>query len=258
MSAMPYWRVDAFVSRPFAGNPAAVLLLDEWLSDLHLQAIARETGQPATAFVVGRAIRWFSPAAELRLCGHALLAAGHILLLREGGDRVTFHTREVGGVEVRRAAAGYELVLPAIPTAAGAWPEAVRLLGTDPLEVWRSPERYNVFLYQDEAQVRALAPDLRALAALGDHQFICTAPGQATEVVSRVFVPGGGVDEDSVTGSAHAVLTPFWAPRLGREAFTAHQASVRGGLLACRLEGGKVWLGGQCTTVGDGVFYLSG
>jgi len=111
-----------------------------------------------------------------------------------------------------------------------------------------------MFLYPDEAAVRTLSPDLRGLAALGDDQFIVTAPGSETDVVSRVFVPGGGVDEDSVTGSAHAVLTPFWAQRLGRESFTAFQASQRGGLLTCRLEGDVAWLGGPCVTVVEGRF----
>lgn len=258
MTAIPYWQVNAFAPRPFAGNPAGVLLLTEWLPDPMLQAIARETGLPATAFVVERAIRWFSPAAELRLCGHASLAAGHVLLSREGGDEVALHTRAAGVVEIRRSAAGYELALPAIRTNPGDWPEAVHLLGTAPREVWRSADRYNLFVYADEAEVRALAPDLAGLAALGNHQFICTAPGTATAVVSRVFVPGGGAGEDSVTGSAHAVLAPYWAARLGRNAFTAHQASARGGDLACRLDGDRVWLGGRCVTVVEGTFYLSG
>ena len=258
MTAIPYWQVDAFAARPFAGNPAAVLLLDEWLPDPVLQAIAREAALPATAFVAGREIRWFSPAAELRLCGHASLAAGHVLLTREGGEIVTFHSREVGEVEVRRVTLGYELALPAIPTSPGDWPEAAHLLGSPPREVWRSADRYNLFVYDSEAEVHALAPDLAGLAALGNDQFICTAPGETTDVVSRVFVPGGGTGEDSVTGSAHAALAPYWAARLGREAFTASQASARGGLLTCRVDGGQVWLGGQCATVVEGLFYLSG
>ena len=178
--------------------------------------------------------------------------------MRDGGERVTFRTRQAGLLEVRRSDAGYELALPAIPTTPGEWSEAVRLLGAEPLEVWRNPDRYNLFVYPDEAAVRALDPDLRGLGALGNEQFICTAPGSATDVVSRVFVPGGGVDEDSVTGSAHAVLTPYWAARLGRSAFSAHQASARGGDLACRLDGDRVWLGGPCVTVVEGTFYLSG
>lgn len=265
MMTIPYWHVDAFADRPFTGNQAAVMPLDAWLPDAVLQAIGEENLFAETAFVVPDAsgaadyeLRWFTPTSEVRLCGHATLASGHVLLMRDGGESVTFRTRQAGVLEVRRSDAGYEVGLPAIPTTPGEWAEAVRLLGTEPLEVWRSPDRYNVFLYADEAQVRALDPDLRALGALGNEQFICTAPGTDTDVVSRVFVPGGGVDEDSVTGSAHAVLTPFWAARLGRDSFSAHQASTRGGTLACRLDGDQVWLGGQCVTVVEGWFYLSG
>ena len=265
MSAIPYWHVDAFADRPFTGNQAAVMPLDAWLPDDVLQAIGEENLFAETAFVVPDAsgaadyeLRWFTPTSEVRLCGHATLASGHVLLTRDGGERVTFRTRQAGVLEVRRSAAGYEVGLPAIPTTPGEWPEAVRLLGAEPREVWRSPDRYNVFLYADQAQVRALDPDLRSLGALGNEQFICTAPGSATDIVSRVFVPGGGVDEDSVTGSAHAVLTPFWAAKLERDAFTAHQASTRGGDLACRLDGDQVWLGGKCVTVVEGTFYLPG
>jgi predicted PhzF superfamily epimerase YddE/YHI9 len=182
-----------------------------------------------------------------------------VLLGRDAGERVSFRTRDAGTLEVRSVAeGGYELALPAIPTEPGEWAEAAALLGARPLEVWRSGGRYNVFLLESEDAVRALRPDFKRLAALGDDQFICTAPGQASDVVSRVFVPGAGVDEDSVTGSAHAVLTPFWAARLGQSSFTAHQASDRGGDLTCRLDGDRVWLAGHCTTVVEGTFYLSG
>ena len=263
---LPYWHVDAFASRPFAGNQAAVMPLDEWLPDETLQAIGEENNFAETAFVVpdstGGAdweLRWFTPACEIRLCGHATLASGHVLLGRDGGERVTFRTRKAGVLEVRRIPGGYELALPAIPTAPGEWDEAATLLGARPQEVWRSPDRYNVFLFESEEAVRALRPEMKGLAALGDDQFICTAPGPksdgAADVVSRVFVPGAGVDEDSVTGSAHAVLTPFWATRLGRNRFTAHQASARGGDLVCRLDGDRAWLGGECVTVVEGTFY---
>jgi PhzF family phenazine biosynthesis protein len=263
---IPYWHVDAFAPRPFAGNQAAVMPLEEWLPDETLQAIGEENNFAETAFVVkddsGQAdwkLRWFTPAMEIRLCGHATLAAGHVLLGRHGGERVTFRTRRAGMLEVRHmTGGGYELALPIITTEPGAWPEAVALLGAEPQEVWRSGDRYGIYLFASEAEVRALDPDLKGLGALGDDQFICTAPGERTDVVSRVFVPGGGVDEDSVTGSAHAALTPFWAARLGRESFTAHQASRRGGDLACRLEGDQAWLGGQCVTVVEGTFYLEG
>lgn len=267
--SIPYWHVDAFASRPFAGNQAAVMPLDAWLPDEVLQAIGEENNFAETAFVVKDAtgeadweLRWFTPACEIRLCGHATLASGHVLLGRDGGERVTFRTRKAALLEVRRMAeGGYELALPTIATKPGDWPEAVALLGAPnglgPREVWRSADRYGIYLFSSEAEIRALRPDLKGLAALGDDQFICTAPGERTDVVSRVFVPGGGVDEDSVTGSAHAALTPFWAERLGRTSFTAHQASARGGDLTCRLEGEQAWLGGECVTVVEGTFYLA-
>lgn len=265
MTTLWYWHVDAFADRPFAGNQAAVMPLDAWLDDAVLQAIAEENNFAETAFVVrdesGSAdweLRWFTPAMEIRLCGHATLASGHVLLGRDGGDRVTFRTRRAGNLEVRRHGSGYELALPAIATQPGVWPEAVALLGAQPQEVWRSSDRYGIYLFASEAEVRALSPDLRGLGALGDDQFICTAPGERFDVVSRVFVPGGGVDEDSVTGSAHAALTPFWSARLGRDSFTAHQASARGGDLVCRLDGDRAWLGGPCVTVVEGTFYLAG
>ncbi len=262
---LPYWHVDAFANRTFGGNQAAVMPLEAWLPDDTLLAIAAENLFAETAFLVrdesGEAdweLRWFTPAEEVRLCGHATLASGHVLLTRDGGERVRFRTRRAGELEVRRTDAGYELALPAIPTERSDWPEAVALLGARPNEVWLSPERYGIYLFDSEAAVRALEPDLRGLGRLGNDQFICTAPGDHTDIASRVFVPGGGVDEDSFTGSAHATLTPFWAARLGRETVSAHQASARGGDALCRLEGDRVWLAGGCVTVVEGSFYLSG
>ena len=269
--AIPYWHVDAFASQPFAGNQAAVMVLDEWLPDDVLVKIGEENMFAETAFVVRDAsdeadweLRWCTPTYEIALCGHATLAAGHVLLNHHewGKEKasVTFRTRKSGILEVRRAAgntdAGYEVALPAIHTEPKAHPEAVKLLGAEPLLVHRNDTLYNIFLFENEAQVRALDPDLRGLGAMGVDQFDCTAPGDKTDIVSRVFVPGAGVDEDSVTGSAHAALTPFWAERLGRTSFTAHQASARGGDLTCKLDGSRVWLGGQCTTVVAGEFYV--
>jgi len=262
MPTVPYWHVDAFADRPFAGNQAAVMILDAWPDDPVLQAIGAENMFAETAFLVRDAtgaadweLRWFTPACEIRLCGHATLASGHVLLGQEPGhEAVTFRTRKAGVLVVRRDGAQLSVALPVIATEPGNFTQAVSLLGAVPVETWRSPLGYNVFLYPDEAAVRALSPDMKGLAALGDDQFIVTASGIETDVVSRVFVPGGGVDEDSVTGSAHAVLTPFWAQRLGRESFTAFQASQRGGLLTCRLEGDVAWLGGPCVTVVEGRF----
>jgi len=263
--AVPYWHVDAFADRPFAGNQAAVMPLDQWLPDETLQAIAEENLFAETAFVVrdssGEAdweLRWFTPALEVALCGHATLASGHVLLTRDGGDTVSFRTRKSGVLEVRRAGEGYELALPAIATDPGAPDGVAETLGAAPLEARSNSQGYGLYVYPDEASVRTLRPDFRALAGFGDFMAICTAPGDRTDVVSRVFVPGAGIDEDSVTGSAHAALTPFWAARLGRDSFTAHQASARGGDLTCRLDGAKTWLGGQCVTVVEGTFYVSG
>jgi predicted PhzF superfamily epimerase YddE/YHI9 len=264
VTTIPYWHVDAFADRPFAGNQAAVMRLDGWLGDAVLQAIGAENMFAETAFVVPDAsgaadweLRWFTPEVEVGLCGHATLAAGHVLLrLEPSCDIVRFRTRKGMLLEVRRLERGYELALPAVAIAPGAFPEAVAALGATPREVWRSPERYSVFVYESESEVRRLSPDMRALAALGHEQFIVTARGRETDVVSRVFVPGAGIDEDSVTGSAHAVLTPLWAAKLGRERFTASQASARGGHLACRLDGERAWLGGDCVTVVEGTFTL--
>ena len=260
---LPYWHVDAFSAQPFGGNQAAVMVLDEWLPDDILVKIGAENLFAETAFVVrdetGEAdweLRWCTPTYEIALCGHATLASGHILLTRDGGERVTFRTRKSGVLEVRRLGEAYELALPAIRSAPSQHPEAIALLGAEPISVHRSELGYNIFLFADEAAVRALQPDIRGLEKLGADQFICTAPGDNTDIVSRVFVPGGGVDEDSVTGSAHAALTPYWADRLGRAEFTAHQASVRGGDLALRLDDDRAWLGGPCVTVVEGVFTL--
>lgn len=267
MTALPYWHVDAFSDRPFTGNQAAIMVFEQWPADDVLVAIGEENNFAETAFLVrdstGEAdweLRWCTPTCEIALCGHATLASGHLLLSHPDympdAERVTFRTRKAGVLEVRRSDVGYELALPAIRTEPGEWPEAVALLGASPKEVWLSPDRYGIYLFEDEEQVRALRPDIRGLGALGNDQFICTAPGKDTDVVSRVFVPGGGVDEDSVTGSAHAALTPFWAAKLERDQFTAHQASRRGGDLTCRLEGDRAWLGGPCITVVEGTFHL--
>ena len=263
---IPYWHVDAFSARPFGGNQAAVMVLDEWLPDDVLVAIGAENLFAETAFVVRDAtgeadweLRWCTPTYEIALCGHATLASGHVLLGRDGGERVTFRTRKSGILEVRREGDGYEVGLPATRSVPGTSDEAAALMGGNPVAIYRPQGkdiRYHIFLYETEAEVRALEPQIRALGALGKDQFIATAPGDTHDCVSRVFVPGGGVDEDSVTGSAHSLLTPFWVERLGRNNLRAHQASQRGGDLTLRLDGDRAWLGGPCVTVVEGVFYL--
>ncbi|MEH6757388.1 MAG: PhzF family phenazine biosynthesis protein [Parasphingorhabdus sp.] len=262
--SLPYFHVDAFADRPFTGNQAAVMPLDNWLDDDVLQAIGEENNFAETAFYLpddtGEAdyeLRWFTPAIEIALCGHATLASGHIILSQNPDkDQVKFRTRKAGVLTMVRDGAGYALALPAYSPAPKELPDIVALVGGSPVETQFHAGRYNVIRYATAEEVMALKPNLKALAALGNEQFICTASGTDTDVLSRVFVPGGGVDEDSVTGSAHAVLTPYWAKQLGRDNFTAYQASSRGGYLHCRLDGDSAWLGGKCVTVVEGTFRL--
>ena len=258
-------QIDAFADRPFTGNPAAVMPLDAWLEDEVLQAIAAENNLSETAFLLpdvsGEAdyeLRWFTPGHEVRLCGHATLASGHFLLDGDAArTSVRFRTRRAGVLTVTRAGDGYELALPAWAPSPRPLPEVVAALGVDGVveTLWREGG-YGVIVLDSEEAVRAVQPDLRALAATGDHQAIVTAPGRDTDIVSRMFAPGAGVDEDPVTGSAHAVIVPYWAKRLSRERFTAFQASARGGRLTCTLAGDQVILGGACVTVIEGNFTI--
>jgi PhzF family phenazine biosynthesis protein len=264
MAQLPYYHVDAFADRPFTGNQAAVMPLDSWPHSDFLRSIGEENNFAETAFYVpdqsdeaDYELRWFTPTDEIRLCGHATLASGHILLTENTDlERVRFRTRKAGILEVWREGDKYAVALPANEPKRSAFPEAEAALGTPPLETHRHPDHYNVFLYETAEEVINLDPDIRALGALGDDSFTVTAPGLDTDIISRVFVPGAGVDEDSVTGSAHSVLTPFWAKKLGWDSFTAYQASKRGGYLTCRLEGDRAILIGDCVTVVEGSFFL--
>jgi PhzF family phenazine biosynthesis protein len=268
---IPIVQIDAFADRPFAGNPAAVMPLATWLADDVLQAIAAENNLSETAFLVpitgsdddGGAgpdfeLRWFTSATEVVLCGHATLASGHFILSSDPErERVRFLTRKAGELSVTRAGDGYELALPAWTPSPKPLPAIVAGLGVSSVvETLWHPHRYALVVLEDAAAIRALAPDFRALAAEGDVLTIVTAPGDDTDIISRAFAPGGGVNEDPVTGSAHAVMVPYWAKRLGRDRFTAWQASKRGGHLTCRLDGDRVVLGGRCVTVIEGTFFL--
>jgi len=258
-------QVDAFADRPFTGNPAAVMPLDSWLDDEVLQAIAAENNLAETAFYVptdGDAdyeLRWFTPEVEVALCGHATLASGHVVLTDEPArSAVRFRTRKHGVLEVRRSASGYELDLPALPASPSNDTRSADALGVKPVATLFREGGYFLTVLESEAEVRALKPDFRALGAAvpGDPSHIFTAPGERTDFVSRMFAPNAGIDEDPVTGSAHAVLTPYWADQLGKTELTAFQASKRGGYLTCRLADDRVILGGQCVTVIEGMFRL--
>jgi PhzF family phenazine biosynthesis protein len=260
LTSTPFFQVDAFADRPLTGNPAAVMPLERWLDDALMQAIAAENNLSETAFTVpsesGEAdydLRWFTPAAEVELCGHATLAAGHVLI---HGDAVRFATKS-GILTVSRREDMLELDLPAARLTEVHEPELNRVLGLADCAVWLAEGCNDAAIIElaDETALRRLSPDFAALRKI-HRMAVLTTRGTEQDIASRVFVPYVGIDEDPVTGSAHAALVPYWAERLGRKEFTALQASARTGILHCRLEGDRVILGGHCQTVIVGQFQL--
>jgi PhzF family phenazine biosynthesis protein len=251
------YQADAFTSRPFAGNPAAVCLLTQPPGDGWMQLVAAEMNLSETAFLLPRSegfdLRWFTPTIEADLCGHATLAAAHVLW--EIGslapdETARFQTRS-GLLAAARREDWIELDFPAEPEEPVSLPEGlVRALGTAPRYVGRNRLDYLVEL-ESERAVRDLRPDIRLLAEVPTRGVMVTAradtPGY--DFVSRFFAPTAGIDEDPVTGSAHCCLGPYWGARLGKEEMTAYQASPRGGIVRIRLGGPRVYLGGQAVTV---------
>jgi PhzF family phenazine biosynthesis protein len=259
------FQVDAFSPRPFSGNPAAVCPLDAWLPDPIMQSIAAENALSETAFFVPRAggdfdLRWFTPAVEVDLCGHATLASALVLFERLEPSRaaVTFHTRS-GPLRVEREGGLLAMDLPAWPPrqlAAG--DEVERALGCRPLDVLLG--RDLVVVVETAEQVRLLAPDMALIAALDAFAVCVTAPGGGQDAdvdfVSRFFAPAKGVPEDPVTGSAHCQLVPYWAARLGQSRLRARQVSRRGGELEGELCGDRVRLRAAACLVKTGAFLL--
>jgi PhzF family phenazine biosynthesis protein len=253
----PIYQVDAFTAVPFGGNPAAVCLLDGPTDVEWMRQVAVEMNLAETAFVEPHGddyrLRWFSPAVEVDLCGHATLATAHVLW--ETGRLATtrqarFHTKS-GVLTAAKLGDWIELDFPATPDSPEIPPPGlIDALGVAPLYVGRSVFDYLVHV-EHEDEVRALSPDFRALASVGGRGVIVTARARETGVdfVSRFFGPQTGIDEDAVTGSAHCCLGPFWARQLGKTTFLAHQVSARGGVLRVTLDGERVKLGGQAVTV---------
>ena len=254
MSKIKLYQVDAFTDRLFRGNPAAVCPLRRWPSKKLLQDIAIENNLAETAFFVrknrGYELRWFTPEAEVDLCGHATLASAHVIFRHLGYPEaeIRFETRFVGELRVRRHGEWLTLDLPSWPPQrlAKIPPQAAAgLRGARPREAHR--RRDLLLVYERESQVRALRPDFAKLRDL--RRWICvTAPGSGCDFVSRFFCPEGAVPEDPVTGSAHCMLTPYWAERLGKTRLSARQLSPRGGELRCELRGDRVWISGRATT----------
>ncbi|MGI2056415.1 PhzF family phenazine biosynthesis protein [Shewanella baltica] len=255
---IPIFQVDAFTKRRFAGNPAAVMLLERFLDDAVLQQMAAENNLAETAFLVLDAgdylLRWFTPTTEVPLCGHATLASAAVVMerLQPSRTKVVFHSIS-GPLTVTRTEAGYIMDFPA------RYPERVDMpigmadvLGAIPIEV--AADAFNYLVLLDSAQaVRELSPDITAIALMDRSGLIVTAPGDnGYDFVSRYFAPAKGIPEDPVTGGAHCGLAPYWAKRLNKKSFRAYQASNRGGEILCRLVGERVELEGAC------VFYLEG
>jgi len=262
---IPFYHVDAFASRPFAGNPAAVCPLEAWLSDATLQAIAAEHNLSETAFYVARGthyeLRWFTPEVEVDLCGHATVGSAHVIfdVRRENsGTRVTFQSKSGElGVErtLEQGSPLYALDFPARPPQpCDAPPGLIAALGATPREVLAARDLLCVFGSEDE--VLALKPDFAKIAALDHFAVIVTAPGKDCDFVSRFFAPAKGINEDPVTGSAHCTLIPYWSARLGKTELFARQRSQRGGELWCRHRGDRVSIAGRAVLYSEGVIEL--
>jgi PhzF family phenazine biosynthesis protein len=250
---MRLYQIDAFTAQAFRGNPAAVCLLDAERDDAWMQNVAAEMNLSETAFLLPHgddwSLRWFTPAVEVALCGHATLASAHALWEERGQESARFHTKS-GVLTAERDGDWIELDFPSTPAGPAQAPEGLlESLGVrEPVFVGRNEFDYLVEVSSEDA-VRAMRPDAILLRAIPVRGVMVTSRGTEYDFVSRWFGPAVGVEEDPVTGSAHCALTPYWAAKLGREAMTAYQASARGGVVRVRLDGDRVKLGGQAVTV---------
>ncbi|HSB94962.1 MAG TPA: PhzF family phenazine biosynthesis protein [Spongiibacteraceae bacterium] len=246
---LPLFQIDAFTDHLFGGNPAAVVLLESWLPDKVLAAIAAENNLADTAFVIPGSdeipLRWFTPTVEVDLCGHATLAAAHVLFrhVMPSARQLTFTTRS-GNLIVSTDGDRLTLDFPARPgVSIEVSEQLVAALGVRPAEAFLA--RDLLVILDCEADVKNLRPDFARIAALDVFAVIVSAPGETVDFVSRFFAPGAGIPEDPVTGSAHCTLVPYWAARLGKSSLTAKQLSARGGDLNCRLAGDRVFISGS-------------
>lgn len=257
---LPIYQIDAFASRVFGGNPAAVVPLESWLPDDVMQAIAAENNLAETAFFVPEgedyALRWFTPTVEVDLCGHATLASAHLIFSKITPDReqVRFTTRS-GPLTVTRQGDMLALELPSRPPEPCPMPPGLEAaLGKAPKTV--SAARDYLLVYDSESDIRGLKPDMARIAALDRFAVIATAPGSDCDFVSRFFAPAQGVPEDPVTGSAHCSLIPYWSKRLGKSRLSARQLSPRGGELMCEDRGARIVVAGKSVLYLEGAIFV--
>lgn len=253
---LPIYQIDAFAEAPFQGNPAAVCPLPQWLPESLLQSVAMENNLSETAFYVGGGdhyhLRWFTPTSEVDLCGHATLAAAHVIFATSGASlsRISFASRS-GLLQAFREG---DLLTLDFPVQRGVLcdppPALVGALGAKPGECYRAMDYMAVF--GNEEAIRTITPDFRRLKTLDLRGVIVTAPGIDSDFVSRFFAPNCGVDEDPVTGSAHCTLAPYWAARLEKTSLKARQLSRRTGTLLCRVEGERVFISGRTAAYMEG------
>ena len=254
---IPLYQLDAFTDRPFSGNPAAVCLLPSWPQDSLLQNIALENNLSETAFLVrsgkGYELRWFTPTVEVDLCGHATLASARVVFdfLEPGADRVFFSSVS-GPLTVSRQGDRLCMDFPARPPRACEPPKVLAQALQAEYDRVLCSNRDLMVIFQTEQQVRELSPDQALLGSLDFFAVMVTAPGDASDFVSRFFAPRQGIPEDPVTGSAHCTLVPYWSKRLGRKKLHARQVSSRGGELWCEDQGERVSISGQAVLVLSG------
>ncbi|MBP55463.1 MAG: isomerase [Marinobacter sp.] len=268
MKTLPIYQVDAFSNDVFGGNPAAVMPLEEWLPDDTMQKLALENNLSETAFLVALPddteedfhIRWFTPGIEVPLCGHATLASAWVLFNKLGWEKKQILLQSKSGpLGVKQADDGWlELDFPNLALEECPTPNLIldALDGAPETSFFVPSDTNYMVILKDEAAVKAAQPDIRKLKQLGSLGVILTAPGSDCDFVSRYFAPGGGIDEDPVTGSIHSVLVPYWAEKLGKNHLLANQVSARGGVLRCELKGDRVAIAGQAAFYMEGSVHL--
>jgi PhzF family phenazine biosynthesis protein len=254
--------VNAFSEKKFGGNAAAIVPLKEWLSDTLMQQIAAQNNLSETVYFVPRGedhhIRWFTPTVEVDLCGHGTLAAAFVMFehLHYGKEKIIFHSKSGPLLVAKRADGQITLDFPANPPEQTREDEMITAaLGIKPESVYKSLFDYMVVM-ENQSEIESLKPDFTIMKKLVARGLIATAPGDQTDFVSRCFYPQSGIDEDPVTGSAHVVMVPYWAKKLGKNKLSAIQLSARKGYLDCALEGERVLMSGHAVTYLEGDFYI--